>query len=114
MTQSTPQGRTTSGESRLPSVDPGVPNPARMWNYWLGGKDNFAADREAAERVLKVMPSMPLIARAARLFPTDTAVGMGVGRFITSNQRGFPATITEIQVTYPADLADATPAEDAD
>jgi hypothetical protein len=26
-----------------------VPNPARMWNYWLGGKDNFAADREAAE-----------------------------------------------------------------
>jgi hypothetical protein len=41
------------------------PNPARMWNYWLGGKDNFAADREAAERVLQVMPSMPLIARAA-------------------------------------------------
>ena len=39
---------------------------------------------------------------------------MGVGRFITNNQRDFPATITEIQVTYPADLADATPAEDTD
>jgi S-adenosyl methyltransferase len=29
-----------------------------MWNYWLGGKDNFAADREAAERVLEAMPSL--------------------------------------------------------
>jgi O-methyltransferase involved in polyketide biosynthesis len=42
-----------------------------MWNYWLGGKDNFAADRELAERVLQVMPSMPLIAQAARLFLID-------------------------------------------
>jgi hypothetical protein len=40
-----------------------------MWNYWLGGKDNFAADRDAAERVLEAMPSLPLIARAARLPP---------------------------------------------
>ena len=32
----------------------------------LGGKDNFAADRELADRVLEVMPSMPVIARAAR------------------------------------------------
>ena len=71
VTQSTPQGRATSGESQLPSFDPSVPNPARMWNYWLGGKDNFAADREAAERVLQVMPSLPLIARAARLFLID-------------------------------------------
>ena len=67
MTQGTPQGGATSSESHLPSFDPGVPNPARMWNYWLGGKDNFAADREAAERVLQVMPTMPMIARAARL-----------------------------------------------
>jgi S-adenosyl methyltransferase len=71
VTHSTPQGGTAGGESQLPSFDPGVPNPARMWNYWLGGKDNFAADREAAERVLQVMPSLPLIARAARLFLID-------------------------------------------
>ena len=54
-----------------------------------------------------------------RLKATDathlaTAVGMGAGRFITDNQRDFPATITEVQVTYPADLADATPSEDTD
>ena len=67
MTQSTPP----SGGSQLPSFDPTVPNPSRMWNYWLGGKDNFAADREAAERVLQVMPTMPMIARAARLFLID-------------------------------------------
>jgi O-methyltransferase involved in polyketide biosynthesis len=71
VTQSRPQDRAAGGGSRLPSFDPAVPNPARMWNYWLGGKDNFAADRELAERVLEVMPSMPLIARAARLFLTD-------------------------------------------
>jgi S-adenosyl methyltransferase len=69
VTQSTPPGGTDG--SGLPSFDPSVPNPARMWNYWLGGKDNFAADREAAERVLEVMPSLPMIARAARLFLTD-------------------------------------------
>ena len=69
MTQSTPQDRAAGGGSRLPSFDPAVPNPARMWNYWLGGKDNFAADREPAS--VEVMPSMPFIARAARLFLID-------------------------------------------
>jgi predicted nucleic acid-binding protein len=54
-----------------------------------------------------------------RLKATDathlaTAIAMGAGRFITNNQRDFPATITEIQVTYPSDLADATPSEDTD
>jgi hypothetical protein len=73
VTQSTPQDHAAGGESRLPSFDPGVPNPARMWNYWLGGKDNFAADRELAGRILEVMPSMPLIARAVRLFLIDAA-----------------------------------------
>jgi hypothetical protein len=61
----------TQGSPKLPPFDPSVPNPARMWNYWLGGKDNFAADRELAERVLQVMPSMPMIARAVRLFLND-------------------------------------------
>ncbi len=62
MTHSTPQGRITSSESQLPSFDPSVPNPARMWNYWLGGKDNFAADREAAG---STPPSAASLATAA-------------------------------------------------
>jgi O-methyltransferase involved in polyketide biosynthesis len=84
VTQSTPPGRTESSD--LPPFDPSVPNPARMWNYWLGGKDNFAADRELAERVLEVMPSMPLIARAARLFLIDAvhqlAADHGIRQFL--------------------------------
>jgi O-methyltransferase involved in polyketide biosynthesis len=83
--QSTPQGGATSGED-LPAFDPRVPSPARMWNYWLGGKDNFAADREAGQRVLEVMPSMPAIARSARLFLADAvtqlADGHGIRQFL--------------------------------
>jgi SAM-dependent methyltransferase len=45
-----------------------VPHPARVYDYWLGGKDNFAADREAAEWVLKVVPEMLDAARAGRQF----------------------------------------------
>ena len=73
-------------EEHLPSFDPGVPNPARMWNYWLGGKDNFAADRALGERVLQIMPSMALIARAVRLFLIDAvnqlATVHGVRQFL--------------------------------
>jgi S-adenosyl methyltransferase len=55
----------------LPSrrdFDTTVAHPARIWDYWLGGKDNFAADRAAAERVLQVMPIMGPVARAGRSF----------------------------------------------
>jgi hypothetical protein len=45
-----------------------VAHPARVWNYLLGGKDNFAADRESAENVLAVMPVMGRVARAGRAF----------------------------------------------
>jgi SAM-dependent methyltransferase len=45
-----------------------IPHPARVYDYWLGGKDNFAADREAAEWVLKVVPEMLDAARAGRQF----------------------------------------------
>jgi len=50
-------------------VDPAVPSPARVWNYWLGGTDNFPADRELAERVMVAMPSMPLIASGVPTAP---------------------------------------------
>jgi O-methyltransferase involved in polyketide biosynthesis len=76
----------TLGDNGLPAFDPSVPAPARMWNYWLGGKDNFAADRAAAERVLEVMPTMPLIARAARLFLVEAvqrlAAEHGIRQFL--------------------------------
>jgi hypothetical protein len=39
----------TDGHWRGLGIDTSVPNVARIYDYWLGGKDNFAADREAAE-----------------------------------------------------------------
>lgn len=45
-----------------------VPHSARMYDYFLGGKDNYAVDRQAAERVLKEFPSMRVAVRANRAF----------------------------------------------
>jgi hypothetical protein len=50
------------------SVDTSVPNVARVYDYWLGGKDNFAADRESAEQSLKVVPQLPWLSRENRKF----------------------------------------------
>lgn len=49
-------------------LDTSVPNVARMTDYFLGGKDNFAADRRAAEQVLAVAPEIRDMAREGRSF----------------------------------------------
>jgi hypothetical protein len=49
-------------------VDTGVAHIARVYNYWLGGKDNFAADREAAELVITSYPTVLASVRAQREF----------------------------------------------
>jgi len=64
--------RTAEASADQPVFDTSAANPARIWNYWLGGKDHFEADREAAEKVIEVMPSMPLLARLARRQLIDT------------------------------------------
>jgi S-adenosyl methyltransferase len=50
------------------TIDTSVAHPARVYDYWLGGKDNFAADREAAERVLAVTPGLRWRVQANRRF----------------------------------------------
>jgi len=52
----------------IPGLDTSVAHPARVYDYWLGGRDNFAADREAAERVLAVAPGLRYRVRANRAF----------------------------------------------
>ncbi len=51
-----------------PGIDTSVPNIARVYDYWLGGKDNFAADREAAKRQARAIPQLPWLARQNRDF----------------------------------------------
>jgi len=49
-------------------IDTSTPNVARIYDYLLGGKDNFAADREAAERLIAAIPDVAAIARDNRSF----------------------------------------------
>ena len=63
-------GPDTPGPDQQPSLNPQVPHPARVYDYWLGGKTNFAADREIAQAIAAHVPSVPLAARANRAFLT--------------------------------------------
>ena len=49
-------------------IDTSVAHSARIYNYWLGGKDNFAADRETGDRVIAVRPTIIADVRANRDF----------------------------------------------
>jgi hypothetical protein len=49
-------------------IDTATPNVARIYDYLLGGKDNFAADREAARRLIQAIPDVAAIARDNRSF----------------------------------------------
>jgi hypothetical protein len=51
-----------------PSIDTSKPHPARVYDYFLGGKDNFAADRATADALLKLVPNGRIIARENRAF----------------------------------------------
>jgi hypothetical protein len=59
---------TVARSAERPAFDTSVAHQARMYNYWLGGKDNFAADRKAAEEALAAYPGMAYLARANRAF----------------------------------------------
>ncbi len=55
-------------EATLPEVDPQRPSVARIYNFLLGGRHNFAADRQAAAAARTVMPELPAILRVNRQF----------------------------------------------
>jgi S-adenosyl methyltransferase len=67
-----PAGRdsegTRAGDRPPPQFDAAVAHIARVYNYWLGGKDNFAADRELAEQFISADPAVIAGVRANRAF----------------------------------------------
>src|ERR1700739_4600193 len=72
--------------SKLPKLDTSVAHIARVYDYWLGGKDNFAVDREVGERVLDIPPETALSVRANRGFLARSvrylAVEEGIRQFL--------------------------------
>jgi S-adenosyl methyltransferase len=64
-----PQGQETGTDPELPpEINTDVAHPARVYDYWLGGKDNFPADRELAEMMIQAIPNMRGLAAANRAF----------------------------------------------
>lgn len=66
-------------------INPSVPNVARMYDYYLGGKDNFEADRKAAEEMIALLPNVRRIARDNRAFlirAVQELVDQGIRQFI--------------------------------
>jgi hypothetical protein len=73
-------------QERAPrTIDIKTPNHARVYDFFLGGKDNFAEDRAAAEQIAAVAPDTPLLARANRAFlvrAVQLFVKSGIRQFI--------------------------------
>ena len=70
----------------MSEFDSSVPHIARVYDYWLGGKDNFAADRELGERTLQAYPNLVFSVRANRAFLARTVrfltADMGIRQFV--------------------------------
>jgi predicted nucleic acid-binding protein len=82
----------------------GPPDEVRFLASLLARLDLRPVDRATAELATALSSRYRL--RAADATHLATAVGLGADRFITNNQRDFPTTITEVHITYPADLPD--------
>ncbi|HXL88886.1 MAG TPA: SAM-dependent methyltransferase [Streptosporangiaceae bacterium] len=75
-------------------VAAGIPHPARMYDYYLGGKDNFEADRVAAEKAMSVVPDARNLAMTNREFMVRAVRAMtasGIDQFIDIGS-GFPTS----------------------
>jgi len=85
----------------------GAAAEVRLLAGLLARLDLRPVDRATAELATALTAKYGL--RAADATHLATAVAVGADRFITNNQRDFRPTITEVAVTYPADLSAATP-----
>ena len=62
------QGMSITSDEQPPEIITNVPQTARIWNYWLGGKDNFPVDRQVGDQILEAFPAIVENARASRAF----------------------------------------------
>ncbi|WP_328773347.1 SAM-dependent methyltransferase [Streptomyces sp. NBC_00286] len=70
----------------VPLINSNVPHSARIWNYWLGGKDCYEIDREVGDQIRELNPEIVQIARAQRAFLKRTvtylAGEVGIRQFL--------------------------------
>jgi S-adenosyl methyltransferase len=85
-------------------LDTNVAYSARVNNYWRGGKDNFAADREAAQRAVEAFPQLPDAVRAGQVLRGRVArylaTQAGVRQFLDIGT-GLPTDKTIYQIAAP-------------
>jgi hypothetical protein len=88
-----------------PGVDATIPSAARIYDYLLGGKDNYAVDRAAADHVLAVAPDQRRLARENRAFAVRAVrvlADAGIRQFIDLGT-GFPTSPSVHEVARQAD-----------
>jgi len=75
-----------AGEVAPPGVNINVPHSARIYDYWLGGKDNFAVDRAVGDAIVKAIPAMRYMAGENRKFvhraARDLVAKEGIRQFL--------------------------------
>ncbi len=85
-----------------------VPHAARIWNYWMGGADNFPADRAAGDAVAQVYPEIVVMARESRQFLIRVvrflAAEAGIRQFLDIGT-GLPAMQNTHEVAASVDPA---------
>jgi SAM-dependent methyltransferase len=102
------------GES--PALDSAVPNVARMYDYMLGGKENYASDRAAVAKLIEMAPAVPEFARLNRAFlrrAVGFAASQGVSQFLDVGS-GLPTQESVHEVARAASPAARTAYVDND
>ena len=86
-------------------LDTSVPHSARVWNYWLGGKDNFQPDRAVGDQFAQLYPDITVVARSSRAFlkraVTFLAAEVGIRQFLDIGT-GMPTAENTHQVAQAA------------
>jgi hypothetical protein len=68
VTPSLPGPTPLPGPVFVPKIDSTIAHAARTWNYLLGGKDNFEADRQAGDQMVAAAPQLAIVPKVARAF----------------------------------------------
>lgn len=92
----------TASERDTPKIDEHTADPARRYNYWLGGKDNFAVDRASGDAIAARFPTVPIAARENRRFMARATAALahaGIDQFLDIGT-GLPADPTLHDVAH--------------